>query len=489
VWKIAESGTATTQVAHLGFTLLAPEAARNGGGHLVLLQFQILMAPAWKSSVINLFDLFNTKLADVDANPITHTAIDGTYAFTWAPPQANHYLSIPANVTILPGAPVVGMPQAFFDVFVDVNNLAYDWWVVGIEFKLAYDPTLIDFTGIAVDPWVEGFGTIFLVPVIEGLGTIHTGLVLLPHTFPPAHWNNPISGSGHLFKLTFEVIYQEAFPWKDESPLDIYDDLYSDIIAASVPGLAPQDGKVTINGYILGRQIDLYDQYPEPFGGQGPNMPSDMFWPQKQVDMYAKVTYNLWPIQQKLVAFEVRNPLGDVVAILTATTDDVGIAYTYYRIPWPCVDPEGTFGVWTITATVDIACVVVNDTMSFHFDYLVHWDKVTTDKANYAHGETINVTVEFGSHAQQPHQVLITVDLFDELGYSIGIAFTYMTVSGATYCTLKPYNVTLPILIEKWVVAGTGTLHVNAYSDWPSLGGSAWAPEYVPLPEVTILPA
>jgi hypothetical protein len=289
--------------------------------------------------------------------------------------------------------------------------------------------------------------------------------------------------------LTFEVIYQEAFPWKDESPLDIYDDLYSDIIAASVPGLAPQDGKVTINGYILGRQIDLYDQYPEPFGGQGPNMPSDMFWPQKQVDMYAKVTYNLWPIQQKLVAFEVRNPLGDVVAILTATTDDVGIAYTYYRIPWPCVDPEGTFGVWTITATVDIACVVVNDTMSFHFDYLVHWDKVTNDKANYAHGETINVTVEFGSHAQQPHQVLITVDLFDELGYSIGIAFTYMTVSGATYCTLKPYIVTLPILIEKWIVAGTGKLHVNAYSDWPSLGGSAWAPEYVPLPEVTILPA
>jgi len=136
---------------------------------------------------------------------------------------------------------------------------------------------------------------------------------------------------------------------------------------------------------------------------------------------------------------------------------------------------------------------VVNDTLSFHFDYLVHWYggdyKVTTDKTEYAHGETIDVTIEFGSHAQQPHQVLIAADLVDELGYSIGVAYTFVEVSGATYCQLKNYTVTLPIPINKWVAAGIAKLHVSAFSTWPTLGGSPWAPEYVPLPEVTILPA
>jgi hypothetical protein len=496
VWKLAESGSPTTQVGHFGFTLLAPEAGRTGGGHIVKLSFEILMAPGFGETITNLFDLFDTKLADTAASPIVHTAIDGTYELEFAAVEPHQFLSA-SSYTIIPGAPVVGKPTAFFDVFVDINDLLAGAWVVGIEFKLAYNGTLIQYDSIAIDPYLASFGTIYMVPVVEGvrgdgLNYLYTAVVLLPHSSPPSVWDNPISGTGHLVKITFKVIYQEAFPWVATSPLDVYDSKYSDILANPVVSDHDDvDGLVTINGYVVGRNIDLYDQYPEPFGGQGPNMPSDMFWPQKQVELYASVTYNLWPVQQKLVGFEVRDPAGNVVAILTATSDADGIAHTFYRIPWPCDNPEALFGVWTVTATVDIACVVVNDTMSFHFDYLVHWQdtyKVTTDKDTYVHGETIQVTIEFGSHSQQLHWVLITADLLDELGYSIGVAATFMTVSGATYCQLKNYTVTLPIYINKWVVAGIATLHVNAFSDWPSLGGSPWAPEYVPLPEVTILP-
>jgi len=497
VWKLAEEGTgstATFQIAHLGFTLLAPEAGRTGGGDIVELKFQVRAVPFFGGSITNVFDLRDTKLADTSAAPITHTAIDGTYELDYAAVTPTQFLSA-TSYTIIPGAPVVGNPSAFFDIYVDINDLAFGSWVVGIEFKLAYNGTLIQYDGVAVDPYLAGFGSIYMVPVIQGvrgdgLDYLYTAVVLLPQISPPATWTNPISGTGHLLKFTFEVIHQEAFPWVATSPMDVYDDKFANILAEDVPHFKdPVDGLVTINGFVVGRNIDLYDQYPAPFGGQGPNMPSDMFWPQKQVELYAAVTYNLWPVQQKLVGFEVRDPHGNVVAILTATTDANGIAHTFYRIPWPCDDPESLFGVWTVTATVDIACVVVNDTMSFHFDYLVHWYKVTTDKDTYAHGETISVTVEFGSHAQQPHQVLITVDLLDELGYSIGIATTYLTVQGTVYCQLKNYTVTLPIYINKWVVAGIGTLHVNAYSDWPTLGGSPWAPEYVPAPTVTILPA
>jgi hypothetical protein len=495
VWDINNSISGAYQTGYFGFSLLSPEVGRTGGGHLALLTFQIMQAPGWHETLTSTFDLYDVILVDATATEIVPVDVfDGTYELAWAAPATTHYLSIPANVTILPGAPVLGTTNAFFDVFVDVNNLQYDWWVVGIEFKLAYNGSLIQYSSIVNDTFVSGFGEIYLVDPVFGtvgdLTYLNTAVILLPHSSPPPEWNNPISGTGHLVKITFEVIYQQAFPWKDISPLNLFDVVYVDKAGNEVAHPLPdQNGQVTVNGYILGRQIDLYDQYPSPFGGQGPNMPSDMFWPQKQVELYAAVSYNLWPVQQKLVGFEVRDPHGNVVAILTATTDADGIAHTFYRIPWPCDNPEDLFGVWTVTATVDIACVVVNDTMSFHFDYLVHWIKVTTDKANYAHGETVNVTIEFGSHSQQAHQVLLTADLFDELGYSIGIAYTYLTVSGAVYCTLKDYSVTLPIYINKWVVAGTATLHVNAYSDWPSLAGSPWAPEYMPLPEITILPA
>jgi hypothetical protein len=495
VWDLNNSVSGPYQTAYFGFALLSPELGRTGGGHLVLLTFKIKQAPGYGETLTMTLDLKDVILVDDTANEITPVTVnDGAYEYIWAAPVASEYLSIPANVTILPGAPVLGTSGAFFDVFVDVNDLPYDWWCVAIEFKLGYNGSLIQYDSIAVDPWVNATGNVYLVDPVFGsappLTYLNTAILLLPESSPPPTWSHPISGTGHLVKITFEVIYQEAFPWKDTSPLDLFDSVYVNVLGEEIPHpLLEQDGLVTVNGYILGRMIDLYDQYPSPFGGQGPLQPSDMFWPQKQVELYAAVSYNLWPVQQKLVGFEVRDPHGNVVAILTATTDADGIAHTFYRIPWPCDNPEDLFGVWTVTATVDIACVVVNDTMSFHFDYLVHWIKVTTDKATYAHGETIDVTVNFGSHAQQPHQVLVTVDLFDELGYSIGIAYTVMTVSGATYCTLKNYTVTLPIYIEKWVVAGIAKLHVNAYSDWPTLGGSAWAPEYVPLPEVTILPS
>jgi len=162
---------------------------------------------------------------------------------------------------------------------------------------------------------------------VGDLAYVNTAVLLLPHSAPPPVWNNPISGTGHLVKLTFKVIYQEAFPWIATSPLDLYETIFADRNGAEVPGVEPHDGQVTINGFIIGRMIDLYDQYPAPYGGQGPFMPSDMFWPQKEVELNTNVTYNLWPVQQKLVGFEVRDPAGNVVAILTATTDEFGVAH------------------------------------------------------------------------------------------------------------------------------------------------------------------
>jgi len=484
VWKTNESLAAPWQIAHFGYTLLAPETARTGSGLLVTLTFKILVEPTFGDPLItSAFDLYDTKMADDAANPIVHTAVDGTYEYYFVLPTPTHYLSVQPPTTVIPaGAPVVGTAAAFFDVYVDVNALNAAFWVVGMEFKLAYDPTLIDYISIAVDPWLDAFGDIYMVPVIEGPGTIHTAVVLLPHHSPPSVWDFPISGSGHLVKLTFEVIHQEAFPWYDESALDLYDAKYSDINANPVDTpFANVDGLVRVFGFVVGRQIDMYTQYPGPYGGQGPHMPSDMFWPQKQVELWANVTYNLWPEQNKIVAFEIHNPQGEIVDIITAISDEYGVAHTSYRIPWPCFNTSALFGIWNVIATVDIACVVVNDTMQFHFDYMVgQWWKVTTDKTDYAHEEVVHVTVDYGTYAIQNYPVLFTAVMHDELNYPVSKEYK-STVLGdldmELWCQYDNGTVTFDLPIPKPAHAGLATIRINALSGFPWFAGSAWCPE------------
>jgi len=492
VWKIKESQDATYTIAHFGFTLLAPEVAKTGSGLLVTLTFKIMVAPTDPLlPITSLIDLYDTKLADDNADPIVHTVGDGTYEYIYyyVPPEPIHYLSvIPDTKTFLAGAPIVGTANAFFDVYIDINDLNYAFWVIGIEFKLGYDPTLIDLVSIDVDPWLESFGDIFLVPVFEGPNYIHTAVVLLPHSSPPSVWNNPISttqpfpSSGHLVKLAFELIHQEAYPWYDESPLDLYDAKYANVTGYSVPSTHDNvDGLVKINGFVVGRQIDMYTQYPGPYGGQGPHLPSDMFWPQKQVELWANVTYNLWPEQNKIVAFEIHNPQGEIVDIITAISDENGVAHTSYRIPWPCFNTSALFGIWTVIATVDIACVVVNDTMQFHFDYMVgQWWKVTTDKPSYAHGETVHVIVDYGTYAIQHYPVLFTAVMHDELNYPVSKEYK-STVLGdlnmQLWCQYDNGTVIFDLPIYKYAHAGVATIRINALSDFPWFAGSAWCPE------------
>jgi len=483
IWKLMiAGGTAPVQDSHFSYTLLAPEAGRTGGGVLVKLTFKILVEPEWMGEILNSFDIWGTVLVNTSAEAFPHTVTDGTYEYNYLPPAYTEYLSVKPTTTVKgAGAPIVGTPNAFFDVFVDVNALNYNHWCVAIEFKLSYDPTLIDYVGIAVDDYLAAFGTIYVVPVIEGPGSIHTAVVLLPHSSPPSVWNNPISGTGHLVKVTFEVIYEEAFPWEDSCVLNVYDTKFVDKLANEIPNPeSDQDGLVIVRGFIIGRQLDMYTQYPGPYGGQGPNSPSDMFWPQKQVELYANVTYNLWPVQNKIVAFEIHNAHGEIVTILTAVSDEFGVAHTSYRIPWPCFDTEALFGIWTIVATVDIACVVVNDTMQFHFDYLIDWVKVTTDKDYYAHGDIIHVTVDYETYAIQHYDVLFTCVVHDELNYPIGMEYQLVVVGDLDmmlWCTYAPGTIEFDIPIPKYAAAGVATLHINALSDFPWFAGSAWCEE------------
>jgi murein DD-endopeptidase MepM/ murein hydrolase activator NlpD len=74
VWKLDESRDSTYQVAHFGYTLLAPETARTGSGVLVELTFRVQSVGA---SAITIED---SKLSDTAAASIPHTIFNGYFS-------------------------------------------------------------------------------------------------------------------------------------------------------------------------------------------------------------------------------------------------------------------------------------------------------------------------------------------------------------------------------------------------------------------------
>jgi hypothetical protein len=168
-------------------------------------------------------------------------------------------------------------------------------------------------------------------------------------------------------------------------------------------------------------------------------------------------------------------------------TDENGIATLTFRMPWP-TNPESVIGVWKVWASVQLADEFINDTLQFHYDYKVRIWKVTTDTFEYAHSDTVVVTVTFGSHAQQIYPILIKVAITDELGVVIGHSELKATVGGTVFCQYKNWTQVFNVDIPKWAYAGLAKVHVNIFDQEPQLGGAPWTPEYTPPPVIAIQP-
>ena len=108
-----------------------------------------------------------------------------------------------------------------------------------------------------------------------------------------------------------------------------------------------------------GAYIDVYTQ----FGGEGLGQHGGEFHPSERVQLYAKASYNNWPEQNVLVAFEVINANGETVYCVVNSTDQDGIAYTSFRIPNE--DTLGTIGTWFVVVTANIAGIIVSDNLTF----------------------------------------------------------------------------------------------------------------------------
>ena len=239
-----------------------------------------------------------------------------------------------------------------------------------------------------------------------------------------------------------------------------------------------EDATYTAPYRALGGFIDLY-RCTDPHQGVGKDKSGGMIWPQKCLCLCANVTYAGWPEQNKDVAFEIKYPNGEVFTIMYGRTNEYGVACVNVRMPWPCDDPELIFGKWKVWATVDVACVIVNDTMEFKYDYKVRIFDVELNKPEYKHCEDIVITVHYGTYAMVNYNITFTVTAVDASGVPFGFGFVVIEIGGAEWCQYAEGSFNLTVHVVKWARPPMGTIYVGALNGFPQNGGSAETPVYI----------
>jgi hypothetical protein len=246
------------------------------------------------------------------------------------------------------------------------------------------------------------------------------------------------------------------------------------------PVMGPDiDVYTEMNGIGKGCDKNSGDEYPpyylppDPYP-RWPSM-SDAYGPQEAVTLYAKVTYNNEPVENKMVAFEVMDPQGHVVAWRSAPTNAQGIATVTFRIPWMGGYAEDVFGAWLITGTVDIAEQVVFDKCRFRFGYIVSILDIAVDPMSVLKLEDLGVTVTLANIAFTSKNVYLTIVLYDECGVPINHFGSAIDVDPVSIVA-PPVSLTIP----KWAFVGTGTVYVNVFSKQPYEGGTPMCPEGPP---------
>jgi len=473
-------------------------------GLVVKITFQIIKQPQSLSGEPDYYDILEIVFADYVGTGGLDATVQGTLHIDTAPPA-------------YPARPHIYIdPASYFaanlgDVFpVDVMITADAFWdVAAFDITFTYDPTLIslqscgpgDFLGGDVWGWNDT-----TVP-----GTVWAVFTKLSNP-------TPSGGTDSLLTMTFEVIYQSTtYPplgcalalshtdlvsWAH--PERIYEPWLGSITAVDLPfdnqpsppavvySHTTTDGHYTSPFLAPGPAIDLYDQYPFPYGGQGPNEHSDSFAPQALVCLHAKVTYGGDRVTNKLVVFEIHNANGDKITLLQNYTDWYGVATACFRIPMTDMTPgvwdPAIFGWWNVIATVELDQVTVNDTMAFQVGWLVQVLSVTPENAPYLkYTDVMNFTAVVQTIHEQPLWALISVDSYDIQGYPIGESAWWALIN-ATRVAGNPGTTTggiytYPNIIQgipTWARVGLASVTGYALTDWPRTGGTPYGPQAVP---------
>jgi hypothetical protein len=248
-----------------------------------------------------------------------------------------------------------------FDVEIEVADVKN---LFKFELVIAYNSSLL---------CVQNVRRGYLVPydaVFDFETYEHTGQITINSSLLEAH--EPINGDGSLTKLTFEVISSLS---QSGSPIffqqiKLYDQDSEEIDHVHVSALFFWQ---SLEPWIPDeyRYEDVYTQK----GGEGLGESGGIFCYGEIVVLEAYVTYDGWPQQNLLVAFQVLNPDNETMLVFVTETNQSGYAGTSFRIP----ESMDSIGWWTVIASVDIACQIVWDVLIFKVDTCVGGRTVQVD--------------------------------------------------------------------------------------------------------------
>ena len=167
--------------------------------------------------------------------------------------------------------------------------------------------------------------------------------------------------------------------------------------------------------------FDVFTQQ-EPYSGRGPNMPSDAFGPGDLVILYALLTLNGSPVNNILVAFDVKMP-SNASLDFSARTNVSGVAMVHFRIPYPSlnVSESEIFGVWMVTGSTLYGGKVYQDTLPFKVDWIVKLLSVETTGENltsqstFGRGGDVGLVITLRSIAMTLKNATIGIVVKDEL--------------------------------------------------------------------------
>lgn len=206
------------------------------------------------------------------------------------------------------------------------------------------------------------------------------------------------------------------------------------------------------------------------FTGRGSRGSSNggTYGPQDLLQIYGLVTSQNVSVPDQTVSFSLQNPNGTVIAVGDGLTNQTGIANVQYRLPAP--NPNATeivFGIWNITASINLSSSTLTNSTSFTFNYLSNIESIQMP-ASVNLGQTlpIELTIDNGLFSTPSSELDITV--FDHANVPIG-SFTYRNTMQLQNFTV----VDLTISIPQWAFTGQAT----AYMCLLTANGTALAPE------------
>jgi hypothetical protein len=166
-------------------------------------------------------------------------------------PSVKPHLEVSPTSTTFGPEPALGKE---FDVNMTIKSLEAEWHLVGIEFKLGYNNTLLEVVSITEGPFLRDprwnwYGTYF-ISMVE-YDHVVVGDLLLPNpntgNYDQTEFPN---GDGIVATIRFKILYQGVYPQVDTSPLNLYDIILSDKYSGLIPSEPPTNGVVTIIGLI-----------------------------------------------------------------------------------------------------------------------------------------------------------------------------------------------------------------------------------------------